>query len=503
MSPKETDKLNEEVPVDFLPAPEAESEPKPKKKSKPGSRKAKARKRELAERVAAKPLKDTAEKTKKAGLVGLVDIGELENVRPEYYGIEELAENIKEIGMIHPLIIRKTTQSPLTDEEKIAKTEAEKLVVKRQEFLDEHEGEEIKAPEEFVLTDTQKELLQRHGKKFDLVSGYRRKRALELLGKEKALAYMGDYDEREVAELMLSENTQRENLSPIAEARSMQRLVDLFGLTHAEVAQRLGVDRSHVSHRLSLLNLTPHVQQLVDEGKLTASHGEVLTILDEKQQERYADKAMTSEIGVNKLSGWVREIKEGNPASDEFPDEVRMPPPDVTQIGGIALRADLEENDYKKMLLYGTLRLFNDQQIVLLLEEKHDVPYEQLWNYVRELDEEEVDALLKLMAVRFVTSGHRIHTLEATLLDDLAVEDADAGYSTAPDKRTANEEIEKKLAPKSLEFDPDFHSKLIYPPKYTKPWKNPKKKGKDKKDTSTGDNAKIEPDEGNGEKKPF
>jgi predicted DNA-binding protein (UPF0251 family) len=294
---------------------------------------------------------------------------------------------------------------------------------------------------------------------------------MELLGWEKAPAYVGDYTEQEVMELMMSENTQRENLSPIAEARSMLRLIELFGLTHQEVAQRLGVDRSHVSHRLGLLNLAAPVQEMIDEGKLTASHGEVLQVLAPEQQEKYAEKALTSEIGVGKLTTWVREIKEGKPNPlDQLAVESQLEPHEITQINGIVLKKDLEEVDFKRMLLYGAMRNFNDQQVVYLVEDEHGVPYENIWDYVRTLDEEAVDKFLKLMAVRYVVAGHRTPSLERTLLDDLAIEDADAGTSIDPvDARKINEALEMALAPEELEFDPNYHSIRIFPPEYQKP----------------------------------
>ena len=90
-----------------------------------------------------------------------------------------------------------------------------------------------------------------------------------------------------------------------------QRMIDLFGLSHREVAARLGMSKSQVTKRLGLLKLPEKVQTMVGEGQISASHAEVIARLERPEsQEELADLAVKSEAPVSKLNGYATKIKE-------------------------------------------------------------------------------------------------------------------------------------------------------------------------------------------------
>lgn len=95
---------------------------------------------------------------------------------------------------------------------------------------------------------------------YEVVHGTRRLHAVERLGHDTIRAEIRELSDREALEVAITENLQREDVSPIAEARSYQALIDEFGLTQAQAAERLGTSQSHISNRLKLLDLPDRLQ---------------------------------------------------------------------------------------------------------------------------------------------------------------------------------------------------------------------------------------------------
>ncbi|MBZ5515573.1 MAG: ParB/RepB/Spo0J family partition protein [Acidobacteriia bacterium] len=123
-------------------------------------------------------------------------------------------------------------------------------------------------------------LVRRAGERYQLVVGERRWRAAKLAGIEAVPAVIRDLGDRESLELALTENLLREDLNPLDAARGLRSLQENFGLTHEEIAARLGVDRSTVTNSLRLLRLPEEVQSLLAEGKITAGHARALLAVD-------------------------------------------------------------------------------------------------------------------------------------------------------------------------------------------------------------------------------
>jgi len=116
---------------------------------------------------------------------------------------------------------------------------------------------------------------------FELIAGERRLRACQALGWEKIPAVQRDVDDRTVLTLALVENLQRDDLSPVDEARGYERLIAEFSLTQQEVADAVGHDRSTVANALRLLKLPAAVLALVHEGGLSVGHARALLALED------------------------------------------------------------------------------------------------------------------------------------------------------------------------------------------------------------------------------
>jgi len=117
------------------------------------------------------------------------------------------------------------------------------------------------------------------GEGYQLVAGERRLRAAILAGMKGIPAIIRDVSEREMMELSLVENIQRENLNPIEEARAFQTLVEKLGMTHDQVSERVGKQRVSITNSLRLLALPVEVQDMVSRGTLSAGHARALLAL--------------------------------------------------------------------------------------------------------------------------------------------------------------------------------------------------------------------------------
>uniref|UniRef100_A0A832I7K4 ParB/RepB/Spo0J family partition protein n=1 Tax=Eiseniibacteriota bacterium TaxID=2212470 RepID=A0A832I7K4_UNCEI len=115
---------------------------------------------------------------------------------------------------------------------------------------------------------------------FVLVAGERRLKAARLAGLEKIPAVVRDVTDREMMELALIENIQREDLNPMDEAHAYQTLIEKLGLTHDQISERVGKQRSSITNSLRLLGLPPEVREMVSRGTLTAGHARALLPLE-------------------------------------------------------------------------------------------------------------------------------------------------------------------------------------------------------------------------------
>jgi ParB family chromosome partitioning protein len=147
---------------------------------------------------------------------------------------------------------------------------------------------------------------------YQLIAGERRWRAAKLAGITTLPVIVRDVDAYTQAQMALIENIQREDLNPLDRAESYRSLMTQLGLTQAELAGRLGEDRSSIANYLRLLDLSESVRQRVREGSLSLGHAKILAgIADPVEQERLAQLILRQDLSVRNLE---RVIQSGAPS---------------------------------------------------------------------------------------------------------------------------------------------------------------------------------------------
>jgi ParB family transcriptional regulator, chromosome partitioning protein len=173
-------------------------------------------------------------------------------------GIRELAASIREVGILQPLVVRSTSEG------------------------------------------------------FELIAGERRLRAAKEAGLDRVPVLIRQAGENESMELALVENLQREDLNPLETAAAYQALIDGFGLSKEELANRLGKSRAAVTNTLRLAQLPERLRALLKEGKLTEGHARALLGLEtEEQMVHLAQRIQAERLSVRKTEVLVREYLSG------------------------------------------------------------------------------------------------------------------------------------------------------------------------------------------------
>jgi ParB family chromosome partitioning protein len=138
--------------------------------------------------------------------------------------------------------------------------------------------------------------------KFELVMGERRWRASQRAGLEFIPAIVRETPDTDMLRDALLENLHRQQLDPLEEAAAYQQLLDDFGATHEQLAQKVGRSRPHISNTLRLLNLPPGVQKRVAAGVLSAGHARaLLSLADPQAQERLAQRIVDEGLSVRSV----------------------------------------------------------------------------------------------------------------------------------------------------------------------------------------------------------
>src|SRR5436189_2338094 len=142
---------------------------------------------------------------------------------------------------------------------------------------------------------------------YELIAGERRLRACQALGWERIPAVKREVDDRTVLTLALIENLQRDDLSPVDEARGYERLIAEFSLTQQDVAAAVGRDRSTVATALRLLRLPDAVLTMLHAGQLSVGHGRALLALDDPHvATTLAREAVAQGLSVREIEDRVR-----------------------------------------------------------------------------------------------------------------------------------------------------------------------------------------------------
>ena len=203
--------------------------------------------------------KEIVETTSKSDIVEIPikDIRSNPHQPREYFdeeALRELAESIKDHGIIEPIIVKKSIKG------------------------------------------------------YDLVAGERRTKAASIAGLETIPAIIRDFTDQQMMEIALIENIQREDLSPIEEAQAYKNYIDATGLTQEEVANKFGKSRSYITNLLGLLSLPKYVQKEVINGTISMSHARVLSKIDDVDMIlNLAQKVIDEGISVRELETLSKE----------------------------------------------------------------------------------------------------------------------------------------------------------------------------------------------------
>lgn len=215
----------------------------------------------------------------------------LKELRPNPYqprkqfndqSLEELAQSIKEHGIIQPLVVRKSIKG------------------------------------------------------YDIVVGERRYRAAKKAGLTKAPVVIKEFSDKEMMQIALIENLQRENLNPIEEATAYKKLMSGLNITQEELAKKLGKSRPHVANHLRLLQLNQSIQNLIEDGKLSMGHGRALVGLKNKKHlTPLVDKIIKEQMNVRQLESLIQRLNHHVPRETSKKKEWVMPPELKEKVSGL------------------------------------------------------------------------------------------------------------------------------------------------------------------------
>jgi ParB family chromosome partitioning protein len=160
----------------------------------------------------------------------------------------------------------------------------------------------------------------------ELIAGERRWRAAQLAGLSHVPVIVRSADDRAVLELALIENLQRENLNPIEEAQGYAQLIEQFRLTQEEVSAKVGKSRAVVANALRLLKLPAEVQAFLREDRLSVGHAKViLGLAGEKLQQRAADRVLRDGLNVRQTEALVAHLEEHGSAGATGAPRLKAP----------------------------------------------------------------------------------------------------------------------------------------------------------------------------------
>jgi ParB family chromosome partitioning protein len=179
--------------------------------------------------------------------------------------IQELADSIKEHGLIQPVIVKKVEDN------------------------------------------------------YQLIAGERRWRACIELGMDKISAIVRDLDNKSQTEIALIENIQREDLNPIDEGVAYELLIERYALTQEELSKIVGKSRVYVTNILRLLKLTDKVKEKIKTGDISQGHGKILVGLSENRQYQLLNRIIKEKLSVRELEKIVKNLKNEPAKSKKIP----------------------------------------------------------------------------------------------------------------------------------------------------------------------------------------
>lgn len=153
-------------------------------------------------------------------------------------------------------------------------------------------------------------IVQKKKDYYEIIAGERRWRAAKLAGVKEVPVIVKEYTKQEIVEISLIENIQRENLNPIEEAMAFKRLLEEFNLKQDEVAERVSKSRTAVTNSMRLLKLSDKVQQMIVDDMITTGHARALLAIDDKEQQyTLAMKIFDEKLSVRDTEKMVKALK--------------------------------------------------------------------------------------------------------------------------------------------------------------------------------------------------
>ena len=209
--------------------------------------------------------------------------------------LHELAQSIKENGVIQPIIVR---QSPVIG--------------------------------------------------YEILAGERRYRASLLAGLRSIPAVVKQLSDQEMMVQSIIENLQRENLNPIEEARAYESLIEK-GFTHAEIADKMGKSRPYISNSIRLLSLPEQIISEVENGKLSQAHARSLVGLNKEQQDYFFQRIIEEDISVRKLEALLTEKKQKKLQKNDY--FIQNEEEQLKKILGLDVEIKLSKKDSGKIII--------------------------------------------------------------------------------------------------------------------------------------------------------
>ena len=156
---------------------------------------------------------------------------------------------------------------------------------------------------------------------YQIIAGERRWRASRMAGLEEIPAYVLEVDEREAYQYALVENLQRQDLNPIEEALGYRRLMEDYGYSQEKAGEKVGRSRPYIANALRLLSLPQLICEMIASGALSAGHGRALVILDEQKAMEAAKTILEKDLSVRETEALVKRLQEEVPEEEETKKE--------------------------------------------------------------------------------------------------------------------------------------------------------------------------------------
>ena len=150
-------------------------------------------------------------------------------------------------------------------------------------------------------------IVNKSGDRYMIIAGERRFRASKLAGLSTVPVIIKTYNERQIKEISLIENLQREDLNPIEAATAMSSLMNDYGMTQEDLADRIGKSRPAIANTLRLLTLAPEVIKMVTDGTLSAGHARALVSVPQADQVKIANNAIKDGCSVREVEKRVKD----------------------------------------------------------------------------------------------------------------------------------------------------------------------------------------------------